>query len=829
MSKLKKGETGRLTGLILIVPFALTLTFSHAVFAQGNVLEEITVTATRRAQGVQDIPYNISAMTGEQLEAAGVVSLSDLTRTIPGIAYADLGIRSAGVNNQLILRGLNANAQGSIGAFINNLTPAGVSTYMDNTPFFLNLKMNDLERVEVLRGPQGTLYGAGSVGGTLRFIFNKPDTEAYSARINAGFNAVEDSDELGYTVDAVANLPLTDRAALRIAAGYEDQAGFIDGRRLAVGGFENPSLADPTDPFGSPLATEAVEDIDDAEQWYLRMSLLWNITDNVEAYLTYMRQEDDADAFAMQSDSALPGAEERAFDQYFTSPLKREIDLVSLELDIDLGFARLESSTSYTRNHDENDGDLSGLAMVNDIFAGGFAFGGFPATNGRLASYYEGESTVESVTQELRIVSNDEDSRLQWVAGFYYQDIDTDFFEVITVPGFADYANTPGHPFTAFLPVPPFLSWANIISGPPTFVSSDAVFAETFFTYDRPQEIEDIALFGELTYHVTEDWQITFGARVFWNENRSTLTSTFPLFGAIAAQDGLDPTGLNIAEGSDDVQDEIFKVNTSYDVNDDLMVYFTWAEGFRRGGANAFPLTGFNAEDPSQLTYQPDTVTNYEVGIKGTLGNRLTYTAAVYRVDWDDAQVAGTFLPSGFQAVVNANEARTEGIELEARLRATDQLTISGGYTYTDAEFKEDFATPLGPSDVFPDFSGSDGNKLPGVPESIGTWAVDYVQPATFFGASELHLRVDGYYRSSVVTASSPLSAQYERLDGFDIWNASISLYNDKWRVSAYVKNLTDELGITSVVRDFAVADLNQSTDIITRPRTIGMTIGYSF
>ncbi|MCG8380454.1 MAG: TonB-dependent receptor, partial [Proteobacteria bacterium] len=200
-----------------------------------------------------------------------------------------------------------------------------------------------------------------------------------------------------------------------------------------------------------------------------------------------------------------------------------------------------------------------------------------------------------------------------------------------------------------------------------------------------------------------------------------------------------------------------------------------------------------------------------------------------YRVDWDDAQLAGTFLPSGFQAVVNANEARTEGIELEARLQATERLSITGCYTYTDAEFTEDFATPLGPSDLFPDFCGSDGNKLPGVPESIGTWAVDYMQPVNWLGASELHFRVDGYYRSSVVTASSPLSAQFERLDGFDIWNASLSLYNDRWRVSAYVKNLTDELGVTSVLRDFAVAGLTQSTDIITRPRTIGLNVGYSF
>ena len=810
--------------------FALIIVVSSflPVNANAQVLEEIIVTATRRAQSVQDIPYNISALSGDQLDAAGVSSLTDLTRVVPGIAYADLGIRSAGVNNQLILRGLNANAQGSIGAFINNLTPAGVSTYMDNTPLFANIKINDLERVEVLRGPQGTLYGSGSVGGTLRFIFNKPDPEKFSAKFDAGFGSTEDSDDMNYTVDGVLNVPIGMTAALRISAGYEKQGGFVDGRRLAIGGFDNPQLADPTNPFSSPFATENVEDTDEADQWYLRASVLWNISEKLEAQLTYQRQEDDADGFSMQTSSSVPGTQHRTFDQYFTSPLSREIDMVSLELDIDLGFAKLESSTSYTRNKDQNRGDLSGLALINDIFAGGFAFGGYPATNGRLAAYYEGSTKVESVAQELRLVSTGE-GKWNWVAGVYYQDIDTSFFEDIIIPDFANYANTPGHPFTAFLPVPPFLSWANIVGGPPGFVTQAAIDSEIFFSYDRPQKIEDIALFGELSYQLTEQWQITAGVRVFWNENESALTSTFPLFGAIAAQDGVDPSGLNFAEGKQDVQDEIFKINSSYDINEELMVYFTWAEGFRRGGANAFPLTGFNSEDPSQLAYQPDTVTNYEIGVKGTLFDKLSYTASLYRVDWDDPQLAGTFLPSGFQSVVNAEQARTQGVELEGRLQATDELQLSAGYTYTDAKFTKDFATPLGPSDFVPDFEGTDGNKLPGVPESIATWALDYTREITFMGGSQIHFRVDGYYRSSVVTASSSTSAQFERLDGFDIWNASLNWSNDQWRVSAYVKNLGDEDGITAVLRDFSIADPFQSLDMVTRPRTIGLMFGYTF
>jgi outer membrane receptor protein involved in Fe transport len=804
------------------------LLFATGIQADAGPLEEILVTATRRSESIQDIPYNISTMSGEQLEAANVSGLADLASTIPGIAYADLGVRSAGVNSQLILRGLNANAQGSIGAYINNLTPAGVSTYMDNTPLFVNLKLYDLDRVEVLRGPQGTLYGAGSVGGTVRFIFNKPDPARFDTDMTVGISSTEDADEPNYIVDGMVNMPLGESAALRISAGFEQHAGFVDGRRLAVGGFEAPRLADPADPFGTPLATEYEEDINDADQWYLRASLLWNLRSNLQAYLTYQHQEDSADGFSAQTAPGLTGAKERAIDQYFTSPLDRQVDLFSLELDIDLGFASLESSTSYTINEDHNRGDLSGLAMVNDIFAGGFAFGGYPATNGRLGSYYDGATNVKSFAQEFRLISNG-DGRLDWVVGLYYQDIDSDFSEDIAIPSFADYANTPGHPFTAFLPVPPFLSWANLVAGPPGFVSQDAIEAELFFTYIRPQKIEDFAVFGEVSHHLTDQWQVTLGARVFWNENKSSLTSTFPLFGAVASADGMDPSGFNFAEGADDVQDEIFKINTSYDFSDDLMVYLTWAEGFRRGGANAFPLTGFNAEDSSLLTFRPDRVTNYEVGVKGNLSNRLTYTAALFRIDWEDPQLAGTFLPSGFQAVVNAEEARTQGIELEGRLQVTEQLSITAGYSYTDAEFTSDFATPLGPSDLVPDFQGGDGSPLPGVPESIATWAIDYAHPVGNLGASTVHFRIDGYYRSSVVTASSSQSPQFERLDGFDLWNASITWANDHWRVGVFARNITDEVGITAVLRDFSIASPTESLDMIMQPRTIGVTVRYDY
>lgn len=829
MNKQTITDPSRLIYPVTLIAALIVNALPTMVSAQA-LLEEITVTATRRAQTIQDIPYNISAMTGDQLEAAGVLGIADLSRAIPGIAFSDLGVRSGGVNNQLILRGLNVNAQGGIGAYIANLNPAGVSTYMDNTPLFTNLRMTDLERVEVLRGPQGTLYGAGSVGGTLRFIFNKPNPEAFAAKINTSFGAVEDSDDLNYGVDGMVNVPLGDTAAIRISAGYEQTAGFIDGNALAVGDFRNPQIADPTDPFGTGLLTESREDLDEANQWYLRASVLWEMSESFQAQLTYHRQEDDAESFSYQQNAGwLPGARERTHNLYFTTPLDREVDLVSLDLSLDLGFSRLESATSYTKNKEINAGELSGLYMGIDASARGFALGGFPTTNGRLSAYYLDDHQKKSVVQELRLISQGE-SKLEWVAGFFYEDNSHSTSSFSLLPGFADYANTPGHPFAALLGAPPFLSWANLVAG--FGISQAGIDSELIVTTERQIDVEDIALFGELTYHFSNAWQVTFGARVFWNEYKHDLTNTAPVFGARSSQDGTDPTGLNQSSSKDETQDQIFKVNTSYEFNDDLMTYFTWSEGFRRGGNNAIVLQGFNAENPANRTFVPDTVTNYEIGVKGVLFDKLRYTAAIFRIDWDKPQLSGTFIPSGNAAVYNAEEARTQGLELEGQWLVSDAVQLSLGYTYTDAEFTKDFATALGPGDLAqrggPDAFGSDGESLPGVPDHMATWALDYERPVNFMGESMIHFRVDGSYRGSVVTWPSPAHRRYVELPGFDMWNASLTWSNDHWRVGTYVKNITDEIGVTQVLRDFELRAVDR-VDFISRPRTIGVMLGYTY
>lgn len=829
VAKRAQFPTGRKKPIAAAIACLVAVSQAHAA---SGALEEITVTATRRAANVQDIPYNISAISGDQLRNAGITDLTDLTRALPGVAYADLGIRSAGINSQLIMRGLNSNPEGSIGAYIPNSTPAAVSTYLDETPLFVNLKLADLKRVEVLRGPQGTLYGSGSLGGTLRFIYNQPDPKKFSTRLTGRLSQSEDAGNLNDSVDAVFNVPLWANAAVRVSAGYEKLAGVTDASNLVTLGPNGPLLADPSNPFGSGVVTHSQKDTDRAKQWYARASLLWNITDRLRAVVTYHHQTDNTGGFTWETFPGVPGARKRTHTQYFNSPMHRDVDLYSGDITLDLGFATLTSATSYSEDKSHSLCDITGLLRTVDVAAGGFAYGGFPlGLNGRLLGFCNIRNKDDSFVEEARLVSNGK-GRINWVGGAYYQNFKRDYFEVVTSPGFAQWANLPAHPIASLIAGFP-ISWAQFLETPVAYggagVLPQNIASEKAIVLSQKFKVEDIALYGQMSYQITDAWQATAGARVFWNKFSGDLAEQHPLCGAFCSDDLMNPEGLNAAHGSDSVQDQIFEFNTSYRFTGALMTYFTWSQGFRRGGVNTIPLSGFAAESPAILTFKPDKVTNYEIGAKGGLFNRFDYTMALYRIDWDKPQISGTSVPGGMPITVNGSKAQTQGVELEVRGRLSDSLDFNFGYTYTDAKLTQSFAIPNIPPTAPPDISGGKGDKLPGVPEHMVSWALDYHHPVNLFGESEVRLHVDGSYRSSVTTALTPTTPSFAKLDGFDIWNASLTWSKDQWQVGAFVKNLTDEPGITAVLLDFAAAEPKFSSAFMTRPRTVGVMLGYSF
>ncbi|NIB42959.1 TonB-dependent receptor [Pseudomaricurvus alkylphenolicus] len=791
--------------------------------AQAFELEEIMVTATRRAQSVEDIPYNISAVSGDAIANAGVSDLQSLTRMIPGLTSADLGPRASGINSNLIIRGLNTNSSAA-SSTVPNLTVPLVSTYVDETPMFVNLKLHDIERVEVLRGPQGTLYGSGSMGGTLRLIHRKPDSQETTADVSGKLSFTDDSSEQNYSVDGVFNLPLSEDLALRIGLGYEEVGGFIDASQLAT--FDangQPLLASPEDPLNSGLAYHSAEDVDSADLRYLRSSLLWNINDDVEALFTYHRQEENSDDYSVQT-TGLNNEHNLAI----SSPLEREVDLVSVDISADVGFASFSSSTSYYDNESQSLRD--GTGFMENVAASPVTYGGFP----RVLSSLTESARDRSLTQEFRLVSNG-DGDLDWVVGAFYRDQRLGVtMQPQLMHGFAAWADLPGSGavisdlFGAPGAFDSFADFIMLYNGAPR--PSDRSMADYVFGFDREVSFEDLAVFGELTYHITDAWQMTVGMRQFWQDFEQELTQQLPICGPYCSSDGLDPSGTLTVDTAADFEDAIYKFNSSYDLNENTMVYFTWAEGFRHGGANGLAIgdCGLCEADGSLLTFDSDNATNIEAGVKGRLGDTTSYTFSLYNIDWQDVQLDAFTDPGAFPFVINGGDARSRGLELEINTQLTENLSAVVGYGYVDAELRDDF--------VVERTVGEAGNRLPGVPEHQLSLSLDYFKQLD--SGMELHLHLDGFYRDQVTTTVSDKiydsaigqvvvdtsQAGFTVLDDFQVWNLSANLSGDRWRAGLFVNNLGNEDGVSGQILDQS-QDYNRQ--YISRPRTVGVSFGY--
>lgn len=761
-------------------------------------LADVIVTATGRAQRAEDVPYNMSVLSEDDLKNADVTSLGDLSRQVAGLTFLDMGVRSNGVNNGLIIRGLNGASAG-----INDNSPAAgemtVSTYINSTPVFSDLKITDVARVEVLRGPQGTLYGAGSVGGTVRFIFNKPDPTAFSGDVQTKVSQTEDSDELNYSVDGIVNIPLSRNAALRVSAGYEDIAGVIDAKNLMVYDSDgNPELADPSDYFGSAGVFKSKKDVDDADIRYARVSGLWDLSDSVSALLTYQHQENKASDFTGVS----PYESGRVSTRYRTSPSDNTTDVYALELTADVGFATLTSSTSYSKNVLNSESDYTNFALeYQDYYAG------FP----RISDYTTIDYTTKRFVQELRLADQD-GGDWDWVTGAYYsQDKQTAAIRT-WIPGWSEFTNTPGDPIA----VAALGEGATYAQYYQSFYPDGTFDSDETWLLDKKVKNPQTALYGELTRHLTPRWQVTGGARVFWVQNDRGAVQTFPAAGA---------AGDFTANTKSSSHDQIFKVNSSYEITSKDQVYFTWSQGYRQGGTNALPATGWYAADPSLMSYKSDFANNYEVGAKGRgWGNRLSYSAAAYYIAWRDIQVQIPAPVSGIPTLVNGGDAVSKGLELQASALLSDRWQATLGYSYTDAELTDDFYLGEG-------FVGYDGNHLPGVPVNSANGSLSYTQPLQLMGYSEVIYRVDGNYRSHTKTALNDESSNYAQLSGFATWNASVDWSNGAFRAGVFVHNITDEDGVTAVdyQDDTSPPSRPGSLRFIQRPRTVGISMGYSF
>lgn len=767
----------------------------------GAVLEEVVVTANRRTESVLDVPYNITAISADQLEAAGVSDISGMIRMVPGLSTFDEGPRVSGNRNNFNIRGLNANPLGNEDDNP-RIGQATVSTYVGETPVFFPLKLVDLDRVEVLRGPQGTLYGSGSVGGTVRFIPNKPDFEGFTLDVNAEASLTKKSDDVGYEGNLTVNVPLSETFALRATAGYEEIPGFIDAVGLVqqTGTPEDPGaviLADPDDILGSlPAYGPEKEDVNDAEITFARVGLRFLPSDRLDVNVNYHYQQTKVGS-RYEDNPKYGTGEEYVSYKAFTDPHDASIQLGSVDVEFDLGFARLTSASAYSEINIDSVSESSGFLRTNIPQY----YLGLP----RIISPIIRGQNSQTFTQEIRLVSETE-GKFEWVAGGFYLENDLDFDLFQPLFGVNDYTN-------AYLGLNPPLNFTDVLAKGGT-----------------EQEFRDMAVFGELTLNITGRWQVTGGVRIFDQELDGTsgiplpfASRTFEFFYYGTATDDYLLGGINPTEN--EVSGEIFKVNTSFEVTDDMLAFFTWSEGFRAGGANQLPeVDPFGNDYSDILRFQSDDAENFEIGVKGTWNEQVNYTATAFWVDWTNFQ-STLFSPFGIAFVDNIGGARSRGLELDMNGYLTDQLTFGVSYTYIDAETTDPFEQQSGiPATTVPD-----GTTLPGSSEHTFFGHLQYEYP---LATSKLVFYTDLAYRDDTNSAfiDQPLlvSENFAPLDGFAVWNLSVTWAMENYSITLFGENVSNTRATTIVSTADTYGEQDQSYGVI-KPQTFGLRFKWSY
>jgi outer membrane receptor protein involved in Fe transport len=775
--------------------------------ADDTTLQEVVVTATRRSESAQNIPISITAITGAALEQAGVADKVDLAHSLAGINVTDKGAFGGVNGSTLIIRGLNSDS--TSGEFVQSspiVQP--VATYVDDTPLFFNLRLQDLDRVEILRGPQGTLYGSGSLGGTIRFVQNAPDPRAFDAKAEAGVSDTDHTHAINYDVNGMLNLPLTDTLAFRLNAGHTREAGFINQPNLySLNSTGEPIAAQPGNLL-SPPQTYSKNGVNAYRYDSVRASVLWRPDASFHGQLSYYHQESVADGYPYAA--PLYGLNSLESSDYTPANTDDKVDLVALTLEYDLGFATLTSNSSWSRHDNTTQGDVTSLY---DNFSFYSALYGM---NPRVLVTGDQGFDDKPWTQEIRLASKT-GGPYDWVGGLFYKNERTDILEHDFYPGYLDYYNACVPVYGAGDGINPSQCGIGQTSytpgSPPTVIDGIPIVKDQAYIGDFHTRYTDLAAFGEFTWHFAPAWSLTGGTRLF-RQTVSQSQQTGLLF------DG--PAYIANETQSDTWRKALWKVNVAYRINETNLAYATWSQGFRRGAVNALPpneaAVGYVV--PAALfKVAPDTADNYEIGVKGTLVNRFRYSAAIYDIQWHSVQESAFLTPLAIPGAINVGEAYSRGLEAELYTRVTDHLSAQLDYTYDQTKLTQIAQLAYVGLSVAPPAVGS---QLPGTPRNTAAAALEYGHIEAAGG--EVHFSVNAYYHSAQLPA---LSATIPIVPGYTMLGARAGYTLPHWAATVYVDNLTNRIGVNSYTDPVQWGKYYQA--LVSRPRTVGLTLSYSF
>jgi iron complex outermembrane recepter protein len=742
-----------LSGLSMGVALGL----SQGAMAQDSLqLEEVVVTATKRSASLQDVPISITALDQSAMQDLNITSFDDYVMQLPSVSFTQ---RRPGQAN-LFMRGISEGGNSN-----QSLQGPSVAIYLDEQPVTaigmnLDPHIYDVERIEVLMGPQGTLYGASSQAGNLRIITNKPSTEAFEGGFDLTAESISDGGE-SYMAEGFVNIPMGDSVALRIAAWWDDDGGYIDSVPDSI-----------TYPLSGITVTNEQwtgNDFNEAEKQGLRAALKVDLNESWTTTASVMYQDMETEGVWDHDPDNLDDFE---VSRFYDDRTEDEWTQFALTVEGDLGFADLTYAGSYLDRDFDTYNDYSHYSIdgfVEPYYTCYVSYFG-PCVDPSIQYSNHSEMTFE--THELRLASSGE--TIDWIIGGFYRDQETAFDSRWSVP---------------------------------TINPGAAVEDDLYFQTDQVREDSEVSVFGELTYRFTEQLAGTVGYR--WFDGETTLQGFVGTVFWPNCCFGFSPTRPpDNVDSKYEGDDGTLKLNLTYDINDDMMVYATYAEGYRPGGANRSQGVG--------ETYDADFLESYELGMKSTMmDGRWRLNGAIYFMDWDDIQI-GFFNPdiSLLGLVDNVGAAESKGVELDTTFLATENLSLNFSYAYNSAELKEDYFSRPGPS---PD--ATSGQDLPFTPDNKFTAGARYS-----FDLFSLPSALSVNYSYTDEMWNDVFISQREKMGSYGLLNANLRIEGDGWHASLLAENLTDEVAelYINTVEIRRLVTVNQ-------PRTLGVSFGMRF
>jgi len=734
-------------------------------------LQEIVVTATKRAENVQDVPMSIAVLSSQDLERRSVIGMEDYLRSIPGVNEIDNGARG----NAIVIRGVSTSPESENAA---SGTGPTVGTYFDETSITgaagytsggIDVRPVDMERIEVLRGPQGTAYGDSALGGALRLIPAKPKLDSFDAKVTASYSNTARYGGDNSMVQGIFNIPLIqDRLALRVAAYRYDESGIYKN----VAGTDAATLANAA-PFGLTdyIRGFTQNNVGDMLTTGVRVAAAWQPTDKANLTATFLKQTIEQDGFADQNTGYYEQERIPVLPQFRLNgdpgeANNSDIDLANLVLNYDLGWAK---STSVVSRVDSGSQYAASLDVAPTYFVGG-ARSDYKATSAetRLASHLQGP--------------------VQFLGGLFYEDVHEHNYQITYWPGSAAT-----NPFGT-----------NPLLG----------------DYDFFRALTQRAIFGELSYEPIDKLTATVGGRYFKYGKDQSILREGALYGAAVG------TAVRQYLTDLDSSGSTFSANLSYKATPDALLYLSWAQGFRLGqpepglsstcDANHDGLVdGTNLSIASTRKIDSDSLDNYELGGKfAFFDRRLTLDASIYHIVWRSLPIR-TYAPApcGFAYVANAGAATSDGAEFQASLLVVKGLRLDFGAAYTDAKLSEDAPGLLPPA--------YKGDRLPGSPRVNTNLSAQY---SFNLVGREAFVRGDfayiGKFYGDLQQSPDTAAGDYSKIDA----RAGIAVIKNL-NVEAFVRNLTNEDAFTWR----GLTNQNTVFGYRMRPRTVGIQFGYHF